>query len=121
MKKIYAILAVLMTFFYDLHIVFAIIISIIALFFNRGIVNLIVGYMPFKLRDVIDAKKSAMLINAAACMGAALMPYLTGLIMDYTNELGWVCYYAAMFITAIVSVLLLAFGILKQRKSEKNT
>lgn len=102
-----------MIFVHDLSIVLAIVLSLIALFFNRGIVNLLSGYLPFKLNRIIAAGKSSMMINAVACFGAALMPYITGLIMD---SFGWTTYYVCMFIVSAVVTVMFIFGAKNSKK-----
>lgn len=102
-----------MIFIYDLNIVVAIALSLIFLFFNRGIVNLLSGYMPFKLNRVVAASKTSMMINAIACVGAAVMPFITGLIMDH---LGWRAYYICMFSVAAVITVMFIFGAKNHKK-----
>ena len=102
-----------MIFVYDLHIVLAIAISLIMLFFNRAIVNLLTSYLPFKLNKVIDASKSSMMINAIACIGAAAMPFITGVIMD---NLGWTAYYICMFGIAALTTVIFMFGMKYSKK-----
>ena len=108
-----AAILLLLAFFYDLHIVVAIVLSLLLLFFIRGIVNTLAGYLPLKLKHVVNSGNNAMIINAASCFGAAAMPFITGLIMD---KLGWQSYY---FITLGVCVLLLVvfvIGVGSQKK-----
>ena len=102
-----------MIFVYDLNIVLAILLSLIMLFFNRAIVNLLTSYLPFKLNKVIDASKSSMMINAIACIGAAVMPFITGVIMD---NFGWTAYYISMFSIAAPTTVIFIFGMKYSKK-----
>ena len=96
-----------MIFLYEANIIIALVCSLISLFFNRGIFNLLSGYLPFKLNRVISASKSAMMINAIACVGAAAIPFITGLIID---KLGWTAYYICMFALAAVTTVMFILG-----------
>ncbi len=102
-----------MIFTHDANIVIALLLSLIALFFNRGIVNLLAAYLPFKLNRVIDAGKSSLMINAIACIGAAMMPFVTGLII---SKLDWTAYYIFMFAISAITTLLFAFGMKYSKK-----
>ena len=102
-----------MIFMHATGLILALLISLIALFFNRAITNLLSGYMPFKLNRVISAGKSSMMINAIACVGAAVMPFVTGLIMD---KLDWTAYYICMFIISALTTALFVFGIKYSKK-----
>ncbi len=102
-----------MIFLHGANLVLAIVLSLLSLFFNRGIVNLLSGYMPFKLNRVVPAGKTSLMINAVACIGAAVMPFVTGLIMDH---FGWTAYYICMFAVAAVMTLVFIFASRNENK-----
>ncbi len=104
-----------MIFTYDKNIVLVIILSIVTLFFNRGAVNTMSGYLPLKMKHVLNSGNSAMLFNAAACTGAAVMPVFTGFIMD---EFGWQAYYTVMCFMSLILFCVLCVGAVKQGKKE---
>ena len=103
----------LLAFFYDLHLVLAIVLSLLSLFFIRGIVNTLAGYLPLKLKHVVNSGNNAMIINAASCFGAAAMPFITGLIMD---KLGWQSYYFIMLGVCALLLLVFIIGAKSQNK-----
>ena len=110
-----AALVTAMIFVYDLNIVLSIILTMVALFFLRGIVNLLVSYVPLKMKHVMDPGKSSMLINALMCFGAALMPFFTGWYMD---NFGWQKYYILMLVIGIATAASLVVGVVKQGKRD---
>lgn len=102
-----------MIFVYDLNIVLSIVLTIGSLFFLRGIVNLFVSYVPLRMKHVMDAGNSSMLVNAIMCFGAALMPFFTGWFMD---NFGWRNYYILLLVMGIATTLSLVVGVVKQGK-----
>lgn len=115
LSLIVSVFPLILIFAYDFNIVFFIIASVILLFFNRGMMNLICGYLPLKLRHVLNSGSGAMLFNAASCMGAAIVPTATGYLMDVSGENSWRNLYIMISVCAILLLLLSLNGAIKQK------
>ena len=77
---------ILMCFLYGAGIAVALVVSVCILFCIRGVTQTVCGYFPLIMKDRINSGVSSLMMNASACVGAALIPLLTGLVMDKS---GW--------------------------------
>lgn len=104
---------ILMCFLYGAGIAVALVVSVCILFCIRGVTQTVCGYFPLIMKDRINSGVSSLMMNASACVGAALMPLLTGLIMD---KAGWEWYYISVTAFAVILVFLILFGAVHDRK-----
>lgn len=105
-----------MCFLYNASLWLALVLSIAMLFCIRGVIQVICGYFPLVLKDRINSGVSSLMFNAGACLGAALMPLLTGLIMD---AYGWRKYYIFTAAIALVTAVLIIIAALHDRKKKE--
>ena len=104
-----------MCFLYNASLWLALVLSIAMLFCIRGVIQVICGYFPLVLKDRINSGVSSLMFNAGACLGAAIMPLLTGLIMD---AYGWRQYYIFTAAIALVTAVLIIIAALHDRKKK---
>lgn len=98
----------LMWLFYNISIIFAIVITLIVLFFVRGYMNVLLAYIPLKIRNFIETGKISLIENACACISAAITPFISATIID---NLGWSAFYLIILICAVATLLLTVFVI----------
>ena len=106
-----------MCFLYNASLWLALVLSIAMLFCIRGVIQVICGYFPLVLKDRINSGVSSLMFNAGACLGAAIMPLLTGLIMDAYD---WRQYYIFTAAIALVTAVLIIIAALHDRKKKEN-
>ena len=104
---------ILMCFLYGAGIAVALVVSVCILFCIRGVTQTVCGYFPLIMKDRINSGVSSLMMNASACVGAALMPLLTGLVMDKS---GWGAYYIFVIAFAAVLLILIVAGAIHDRK-----
>ncbi len=104
-----------MCFLYNASLWLALVLSIAMLFCIRGVIQVICGYFPLVLKDRINSGVSSLMLNAGACLGAAIMPLLTGLIMDAYD---WRQYYIFTAAIALVTAVLIIIAALHDRKKK---
>ncbi len=103
-----------MIFGYNLNLVFAIIMCI-ALKFTITCLNCgSTSYVTMKLKNYINSGTSALILNSFASVGAGIMPFISGALMD---KFGWIAHFISMF---ILCLLALTFVIILQIKIKKN-
>lgn len=105
-----------MCFLYNASLWLALVLSIAMLFCIRGVIQVICGYFPLVLKDRINSGVSSLMFNAGACLGAAIMPLLTGLIMD---AYGWRKYYIFTAAIALVTAVLIIIAALHDREKKE--
>ena len=111
--SISALLLFVLIFAYSINMVLVIVLLLVLLICNRGIINVMAVYIPLKMKHAIDAGKSSLIINAFASLGAAVVPFLTGLVMDCYS---WKVYFIFTFLLVSLVVVLFAVGAIKQGK-----
>jgi sugar phosphate permease len=113
---IIAIFAVAMIFTYDLNVygansvvslIVAIVGCLIVLFFTRAYMNVLMAYIPLRIRNMIETGKSSLITNACACVSAATAPFVTALIMD---NFGWQALFIFIALICAILIVLLIFG-----------
>ena len=104
-----------MCFLYNASLWLALVLSIAMLFCIRGVIQVICGYFPLVLKNRINSGVSSLMFNAGACLGAAIMPLLTGLIMDAYD---WRQYYIFTAVRALVTAVLIIIAALHDRKKK---
>lgn len=99
---------------YNASFLFAIILCILFKFVQGCYSNCYSSNTMMKLKYYIDAGRSAFLINAAASLGAGLMPLFTGVVLD---KFGWRDYYIVM---AGITLVSLAVSVISYINVHKN-
>lgn len=108
-----SVLMILSIFLYDSHLIIAIALTISILFLIRAAMTIMLTYMPLRLRNIIETGKSSIILNALACISAAVVPFITALIMD---AYGWTAFFIFISIIGIVSLLLSIVGAIWAKK-----
>jgi sugar phosphate permease len=91
---------------YRNNFILAIVLSTLIVSFTRATSTLSVSYLPLKTKNYINAATLSMILNAAACIGAAFGPAAAGTIIDNS---GWTAYYfvmCAFFAVSFIAILL---------------
>ena len=94
----------IMAIMYGTGIVTALALSVAILFCIRGVLNLLCSYIPLKLKKRYNAGKFSLIINAFTALGAAVIPSVTGKVID---SVSWTAYYVFMSVICIVSLIIL--------------
>ncbi len=97
----------LMIFLYDYNLILGIIMPVLILFLIRAVMNVLLAYLPLKMRGLIETGKSSLILNALACISAAIIPFISALVME---SFGWQAFF--IFITVIggLSLILSIIG-----------
>lgn len=107
--------SILMVFFYDIHIIFAILSSLVILFFVRGFMNVLLAYIPLKIRNYIETGKLSLILNAVACVSAAATPYFSALIME---NFGWSSFFVMITVAGAVTLAITIFSTIWANKKK---
>ncbi len=103
-----------MIFGYNLNLIFAIIMCIALKFTITCLNSGSTSYVTIKLKNYINSGTSTLILNSIASIGAGIIPFITGLVMD---NFGWANYYLSMFMLCLLS---LAFIIILQIIIKRN-
>ncbi len=91
--------------------------SVVMLFFLRGIINLTGAYFPLKLKGKVDSGKLSLLTNAFACLVAGVIPFISRMVV---REWGWRGYFILITAIALLTLLLFLYGkICERRENDK--
>lgn len=107
------VVTILSIFLYKSNLLIAIVLCISILFLIRAAMTILLTYMPLKLRNVVDAGKSSIILNALACLSAAVVPFVTAIIMD---TYGWTAFFTFVATTGVVSLILTIIGAVWARR-----
>lgn len=97
------------TFVYAVNIVLISALTLISMLLVRGYCNLIYSYVPLKARGAMESGRFSLLINSFASVSSAIMPYLSGLVLDHS---GWEVYYYLCTGLCLLSLAILVFGMI---------
>lgn len=92
----------LMIFLYDFNLILGIIMPVLILFLIRAVMNVLLAYLPLKMRGLIETGKSSLILNALACISAAIIPFISALVME---SFGWIAFF--IFLTGIGGISLI--------------
>ena len=101
------VLAVVQQSTFRVNLLLAIALPTLIVALARSIGSLLASYLPLKIKNYVNSATTAMLINAAASMGAAIGPTLSGSIID---NFGWSSYFVLMLGIYAVSLLAVLFA-----------
>lgn len=109
-SRAYGLLAMIpcaiMIFVFDVHVIPAVALGILAISLSRSVSSLICTYLPLKLNNLIDSATTALLLNAFASAGAAIGPAVSGALVDGG---GWGNFYLFVLLmfaaTALVVII----------------
>ena len=113
MMLISGVCALTMVFVYDVHILVAIIIPLVILFVSRGYTNVLLSYVPLKMRNVVETGKSSLILNAFGSLSAAITPFLSATLME---NYGWEMFFAFLSVICCLCIVLLLIGSIWQKK-----
>lgn len=102
-----------LVFLYEVHLILAIVLPLTILFLIRAVMNVLLAYIPLKIRGAIETGKSSLILNAVACVSAAIVPFITAVIMD---NLGWQAFFIFISIIGGISLILSLLGALWAHK-----
>lgn len=108
-----ALICIALALTYDKNIIVALLLSALYLFLVRGVGIVMTTFIPLKMKHIIDAGKTSLFSNAAASLGASVMPFISGLVMD---KLGWSSYYIVICGVTVAFALMLGVCALVQGK-----
>ena len=97
------------TFVYAVNIVLISALTLLSMLLVRGYCNLVYSYVPLKARGIMESGKFSLLINSFASISSAIMPYLSGLVLDNS---GWEVYYYLCTGLSLFSLAILVFGVI---------
>ena len=97
----------LMIFLYDYSLILGIIMPVLILFLVRGVMNVLLAFLPLKMRGIIETGKSSLILNALACISAAIVPFISAIIME---SWGWGAFFIFITIIGVVSLVLSIIG-----------
>ena len=101
------IVMLLMIFLYDYSLILGIVMPVLILFLIRAVMNVLLAFLPLKMRDVIETGKSSLILNALACISAAIIPFITALVME---SFGWQAFFIFITIIGGISLILSIIG-----------
>ena len=107
--------SIAMWLFYDINIIFAIVVTLIILFFIRGYMNILLSYIPLKIRNYFEPGKSSLILNASACVAAAITPFISASIID---NLGWGVFYLLILASAVLTLVITIVVIIWSNKKK---
>lgn len=99
------------TFVYAVNIVLISALTLLSMLLVRGYCNLVYSYVPLKARGIMESGKFSLLINSFASISSAIMPYLSGLVLDNS---GWEVYYYLCTGLSLFSLVILVFGVISK-------
>ena len=106
-----------MAFLYDLHIIFALALTIVYIVLANAIKAIVLSVMTFKLRMVINAGAYSAIANAVASLSAGVTPTLIGAVLDAS---GWQAVYFVVFgLTVFVTLSLIIINVFVYRDNKK--
>jgi MFS family permease len=91
---------------YKNNLILAMVVSTLLISFTRATGTLSVSYLPLKTKNYINAATLSMILNAAACIGAAFGPTVAGTVIDNN---GWSAYnilMCAFYVVSFITILL---------------
>ncbi|MBR2870934.1 MAG: MFS transporter [Clostridia bacterium] len=97
----------LMIFLYDYSLILGIIMPVLILFLIRAVMNVLLAFLPLKMRGIIETGKSSLILNALACISAAIVPFISAIIME---SWGWGAFFIFITIIGVVSLVLSIIG-----------
>ena len=107
----------LLVFFYDVNIVFALVLFIIFIVLAKGINSISLSVVTFNMRKQINAGTYSAMSNAAASIAAGITPTIIGGIIDGS---GWKAAFIAVFaLVALLLVALIALNIIIKKSKTK--
>lgn len=95
---------IILVFFYDKSLIVALVCSLVFLVVPKGISGTLASYIPLQYRNKINSGTTSAMVNVTASYGAAIMPYLSGLILDLNN--GWQINYITVTLCCILAGLM---------------
>ncbi len=113
---IITILLAIMILFYDLSLIFVLIMCVLLKFFTAIFVGTYCTYTLMKYKNYINVAKETLINNAFASLGAGLMPFIGALVMDAS---GWQSYFIFLTIFALVASIM-AFVLYFSVKIKRN-
>ena len=100
---------------YKNNLILAMVVSTLLISFTRATGTLSVSYLPLKTKNYINAATLSMILNAAACIGAAFGPTVAGTVIDNN---GWSAYnilMCAFYVVSFITILLCTSKIKNQK------
>ncbi len=110
----------IMAFYYDLNVIFALALSVVFVVVANGIKSIAISIMAFKLRMVINAGSYSAISNAVASVAAGVAPTVIGAIID---NAGWKAAYLTTFAVAafvVVALIIIDIIVRKDYRKENN-
>lgn len=107
----------LLVFFYDVNIVFALILLVIFIILAKGINSISLSVVTFNMRTQINAGTYSAMSNASASIAAGITPTIIGGIIDGS---GWRAAFIAVFaLVALLLIALIALNIIIKKSKTK--
>ncbi len=110
------VLFALLFFTHRLSMVLVILLSVVSLFFMRGLNNMICTYTPLVMKGQIDPGILSLIMNATATLAAAAVPFVFALVLDSAG--GWSLFF--LILTGL-SLSLLALFLARAAKERRET
>ena len=106
-----------MAFFFDVNIIFALVLTIIYIVLANGIKAIVLSVMTFKLRTVINAGAYSAIANAVASLSAGVTPTIIGAVLDTS---GWqAVYFVVLGLTVFVTLALILINLVVVKDNKK--
>lgn len=108
---------------FDLNIVLTVAVILVLGIMLRLFNNLVASLIPLHIRDYVNAGKTSAVINASACVSAAISPFLIAFILDGSGN-DWEVLFFVLFAFSVVMLAVCgAFFVVDgvKRKKEKNS
>lgn len=106
-----------MAFFYDLNLIFALVLTVIYIVLANGIKAIVLSVMTFKLRLVINAGSYSAIANAVASLSAGVTPTIIGAVLDAS---GWqTVYFVILGLTVFVTLALVLINTIVIKDNKK--
>ncbi len=87
---------------YNKNLVLAIVLATVVISATRSVGTMLASYLPLIIKSHINAATTAMLLNAAASVGAAVGPLIAGALVDGS---GWQPYFIFIFVASAAGFL----------------
>ncbi|MBO4323080.1 MAG: MFS transporter [Clostridia bacterium] len=116
-----SVFGLILAFVFKLNIVLTVAVILVLGVLLRLINNLFASLVPIHVKDYVNAGTTSAVLNASACLSAALSPFLISLVLDASGN-DWQVLFFVLFGVAIVLLLICggftALDIVKRKKAQ---